>query len=198
MEEEQTTVRHRDPRAGGRAGHPWVPPGRVRLPSGVCPEHGTTRGAELLCSHLSTLASCLQQRVPCSPAGAAPLCINSPRASPPAQNIGTRHGFGEVGREGEGRRGPELPPEGRWDGAHSFFSPPQKRRRPTLGVQLDDKRKEMLKRHPLCVTIDLKCKGRRGWGALSTEERGIGVREPLWQQEQGGGPVPALSPMSQG
>ncbi|KFP03764.1 THO complex subunit 5 [Calypte anna] len=33
-----------------------------------------------------------------------------------------------------------------------------KRRRPTLGVQLDDKRKEMLKRHPLYVTIDLKCK----------------------------------------
>ncbi|KFV77413.1 THO complex subunit 5 [Dryobates pubescens] len=33
-----------------------------------------------------------------------------------------------------------------------------KRRRPTLGVQLDDKRKEMLKRHPLAVTIDLKCK----------------------------------------
>uniref|UniRef100_A0A8B9GIL5 THO complex 5 n=1 Tax=Amazona collaria TaxID=241587 RepID=A0A8B9GIL5_9PSIT len=35
---------------------------------------------------------------------------------------------------------------------------PQKRRRPTLGVQLDDKRKEMLKRHPLSVTVDLKCK----------------------------------------
>uniref|UniRef100_A0A8C3STP1 THO complex 5 n=1 Tax=Chelydra serpentina TaxID=8475 RepID=A0A8C3STP1_CHESE len=34
----------------------------------------------------------------------------------------------------------------------------KKRRRPTLGVQLDDKRKEMLKRHPLSVTIDLKCK----------------------------------------
>uniref|UniRef100_A0A8C3YAQ5 THO complex 5 n=1 Tax=Catharus ustulatus TaxID=91951 RepID=A0A8C3YAQ5_CATUS len=33
-----------------------------------------------------------------------------------------------------------------------------KRRRPTLGVQLDDKRKEMLKRHPLSVTLDLKCK----------------------------------------
>lgn len=89
-------------------------------------------------------------------------------------------------------------PEGLWDGAHSFCSPPQKRRRPTLGVQLDDKRKEMLKRHPLCVTIDIKCKGRRGWGALSIEEGGIGVREPLWQREQGGGPVPALSPMAQG
>uniref|UniRef100_A0A8C6XEP0 THO complex subunit 5 n=1 Tax=Naja naja TaxID=35670 RepID=A0A8C6XEP0_NAJNA len=36
-----------------------------------------------------------------------------------------------------------------------------KRRRPTLGVQLDDKRKEMLKRHPLSVTINLKCKGRK-------------------------------------
>lgn len=35
----------------------------------------------------------------------------------------------------------------------------QKRRRPTLGVQLDDKRKEMLKRHPLSVMVDLKCKG---------------------------------------
>ncbi|XP_032085602.1 THO complex subunit 5 homolog [Thamnophis elegans] len=33
-----------------------------------------------------------------------------------------------------------------------------KRRRPTLGVQLDDKRKEMLKKHPLSVTINLKCK----------------------------------------
>ncbi|KFO23627.1 THO complex subunit 5 like protein [Fukomys damarensis] len=33
-----------------------------------------------------------------------------------------------------------------------------KRRRPTLGVQLDDKRKEMLKRHPLSVTAALKCK----------------------------------------
>ncbi|XP_074150654.1 THO complex subunit 5 isoform X2 [Sminthopsis crassicaudata] len=33
-----------------------------------------------------------------------------------------------------------------------------KRRRPTLGVQLDDKRKEMLKRHPLSVMLDLKCK----------------------------------------
>ncbi|XP_053324592.1 THO complex subunit 5 homolog isoform X2 [Spea bombifrons] len=33
-----------------------------------------------------------------------------------------------------------------------------KRRRPTLGVQLDDKRKEMLKRHPLCVTLTVKCK----------------------------------------
>lgn len=37
----------------------------------------------------------------------------------------------------------------------------QKRRRSTLGVQLDDKRKEMLKRHPLSVTVDLKCKGKR-------------------------------------
>ncbi|XP_043834260.1 THO complex subunit 5 homolog isoform X2 [Dromiciops gliroides] len=32
------------------------------------------------------------------------------------------------------------------------------RRRPTLGVQLDDKRKEMLKRHPLSVMLDLKCR----------------------------------------
>lgn len=35
----------------------------------------------------------------------------------------------------------------------------QKRRRGTVGVQLDDKRKEMLKRHPLSLCIDLKCKG---------------------------------------
>ncbi|XP_018596428.1 THO complex subunit 5 homolog isoform X2 [Scleropages formosus] len=34
-----------------------------------------------------------------------------------------------------------------------------KRRRPTLGVQLDDKRREMLKRHPLSLCVDLKCKG---------------------------------------
>ncbi|XP_060699938.1 THO complex subunit 5 homolog isoform X1 [Hemiscyllium ocellatum] len=33
-----------------------------------------------------------------------------------------------------------------------------KRRRPTLGLQLDDKRREMLKRHPLSVTLDLKNK----------------------------------------
>ncbi|KAJ7309531.1 hypothetical protein JRQ81_007578 [Phrynocephalus forsythii] len=33
-----------------------------------------------------------------------------------------------------------------------------KRRRSTLGVQLDDKRKEMLRRHPLSVAVDLKCK----------------------------------------
>ncbi|XP_066545545.1 THO complex subunit 5 homolog [Amia ocellicauda] len=33
-----------------------------------------------------------------------------------------------------------------------------KRRRPTLGGQLDDKRREMLKRHPLSVCVDLKCK----------------------------------------
>ncbi|XP_028681129.1 THO complex subunit 5 homolog isoform X1 [Erpetoichthys calabaricus] len=33
-----------------------------------------------------------------------------------------------------------------------------KRRRPTLGVQLDDKRKEMLKCHPLSVGVNLKCK----------------------------------------
>ncbi|MGH0132345.1 UNVERIFIED_CONTAM: hypothetical protein FKN15_063348 [Acipenser sinensis] len=35
-----------------------------------------------------------------------------------------------------------------------------KRRRPTLGVQLDDKRKEMLKRHPLSVSVDLQCKAK--------------------------------------
>ncbi|KAM5194386.1 THO complex subunit 5 isoform 2-T2 [Mantella aurantiaca] len=33
-----------------------------------------------------------------------------------------------------------------------------KRRRPTLGVQLDDKRKEMLKKHPLSVYLVIKCK----------------------------------------
>uniref|UniRef100_A0A672RYG7 THO complex subunit 5 homolog n=1 Tax=Sinocyclocheilus grahami TaxID=75366 RepID=A0A672RYG7_SINGR len=33
-----------------------------------------------------------------------------------------------------------------------------KRRRPTVGVQLDDKRKEMLRRHPLSLCVDLKCK----------------------------------------
>ncbi|KAK5910149.1 hypothetical protein CesoFtcFv8_004011 [Champsocephalus esox] len=33
-----------------------------------------------------------------------------------------------------------------------------KRRRPTTGGQLDDKRKEMLKRHPLSLCLDLKCK----------------------------------------
>lgn len=33
-----------------------------------------------------------------------------------------------------------------------------KRRRPTTGGQLDDKRREMLKKHPLSLAIDLKCK----------------------------------------
>uniref|UniRef100_A0A4W4GX15 THO complex subunit 5 homolog n=1 Tax=Electrophorus electricus TaxID=8005 RepID=A0A4W4GX15_ELEEL len=33
-----------------------------------------------------------------------------------------------------------------------------KRRRATVGVQLDDKRKEMLKRHPLSLCIELNCK----------------------------------------
>lgn len=36
----------------------------------------------------------------------------------------------------------------------------QKRRRPTLGVQLDDQRKEMLKKHPLSVHLVVKCKGK--------------------------------------
>lgn len=36
----------------------------------------------------------------------------------------------------------------------------QKRRRATTGGQLDDKRREMLKRHPLSLWIELKCKGR--------------------------------------
>ncbi|XP_009328133.1 PREDICTED: THO complex subunit 5 homolog [Pygoscelis adeliae] len=61
--------------------------------------------------------------------------------------------------------------EGSVEEAKALYKPPedsqgelgwschrQKRRRPTLGVQLDDKRKEMLKRHPLSVTVDLKCK----------------------------------------
>lgn len=46
---------------------------------------------------------------------------------------------------------------------------PQKRRRPTLGVQLDDKRKEMLKRHPLSVTLDLKCKGEGLWAVTAAQ-----------------------------
>lgn len=33
-----------------------------------------------------------------------------------------------------------------------------KRRRPTTGCQLEDKRREMLKRHPLSLCLDLKCK----------------------------------------
>lgn len=36
-------------------------------------------------------------------------------------------------------------------------------------MQLDDKRKEMLKRHPLSVTVDLKCKGKLVLVALVTE-----------------------------
>lgn len=65
--------------------------------------------------------------------------------------------------------------EGSVEEAKALFKPPEdsqddesdsdaeeeqttKRRRPTLGVQLDDKRKEMLKRHPLCVSLILKCK----------------------------------------
>ncbi|XP_073410186.1 THO complex subunit 5 isoform X3 [Dendrobates tinctorius] len=65
--------------------------------------------------------------------------------------------------------------EGSVEEAKALFKPPEdsqddesdsdaeeeqttKRRRPTLGVQLDDKRKEMLKRHPLCVSLIVKCK----------------------------------------
>ncbi|XP_059978101.1 THO complex subunit 5 homolog isoform X3 [Lagenorhynchus albirostris] len=68
--------------------------------------------------------------------------------------------------------------EGSVDEAKALFKPPEdsqddesdsdaeeeqttKRRRPTLGVQLDDKRKEMLKRHPLSVMLDLRCKEHR-------------------------------------
>ncbi|KAM4808445.1 THO complex subunit 5 isoform 2-T2 [Rhinophrynus dorsalis] len=65
--------------------------------------------------------------------------------------------------------------EGSVEEARALFKPPEdsqddesdsdaeeeqttKRRRPTLGVQMDDKRKEMLKRHPLCVSLTVKCK----------------------------------------
>lgn len=65
--------------------------------------------------------------------------------------------------------------EGSVEEARALFKPPEdsqddesdsdaeeeqttKRRRPTLGVQLDDKRKEMLKRHPLCVSLIVKSK----------------------------------------
>ncbi|KAM4710497.1 THO complex subunit 5 isoform 2-T2 [Discoglossus pictus] len=65
--------------------------------------------------------------------------------------------------------------EGSVEEARALFKPPEdsqddesdsdaeeeqttKRRRPTLGVQLDDKRKEMIKRHPLSVSLMLKCK----------------------------------------
>uniref|UniRef100_A0A674F5Y5 THO complex 5 n=1 Tax=Salmo trutta TaxID=8032 RepID=A0A674F5Y5_SALTR len=52
------------------------------------------------------------------------------------------------------------------DEAKALSKPPEdsqgktaKRRRPTTGGQLDDKRREMLKRHPLSLCLDLKCKG---------------------------------------
>lgn len=41
--------------------------------------------------------------------------------------------------------------------------PVQKRRRATVGAQLDDKRKGMLRRHPLSLCVDLKCKGAWNW-----------------------------------
>uniref|UniRef100_A0A4W6G9E1 THO complex 5 n=1 Tax=Lates calcarifer TaxID=8187 RepID=A0A4W6G9E1_LATCA len=41
-----------------------------------------------------------------------------------------------------------------------------KRRRPTTGGQLDDKRREMLKRHPLSLCLDLKCKGNTFYGSI--------------------------------
>uniref|UniRef100_A0A4W5MIM1 THO complex 5 n=1 Tax=Hucho hucho TaxID=62062 RepID=A0A4W5MIM1_9TELE len=51
------------------------------------------------------------------------------------------------------------------DEAKALSKPPEdsqgktaKRRRPTTGGQLDDKRREMLKRHPLSLCLDLKCK----------------------------------------
>uniref|UniRef100_A0A8C8JSG7 THO complex 5 n=1 Tax=Oncorhynchus tshawytscha TaxID=74940 RepID=A0A8C8JSG7_ONCTS len=51
------------------------------------------------------------------------------------------------------------------DEAKALSKPPEdsqgktKRRRPTTGGQLDDKRREMLKRHPLSLCLDLRCKG---------------------------------------
>uniref|UniRef100_A0A674CAM9 THO complex 5 n=1 Tax=Salmo trutta TaxID=8032 RepID=A0A674CAM9_SALTR len=50
------------------------------------------------------------------------------------------------------------------DEAKALSKPPEdsqgktKRRRPTTGGQLDDKRREMLKRHPLSLCLDLRCK----------------------------------------
>uniref|UniRef100_A0A3Q3SA22 THO complex 5 n=1 Tax=Mastacembelus armatus TaxID=205130 RepID=A0A3Q3SA22_9TELE len=40
------------------------------------------------------------------------------------------------------------------------------RRRATTGGQLDDKRREMLKRHPLSLCLDLKCKGKTFYGSI--------------------------------
>uniref|UniRef100_S4RX76 THO complex 5 n=1 Tax=Petromyzon marinus TaxID=7757 RepID=S4RX76_PETMA len=36
-----------------------------------------------------------------------------------------------------------------------------KRRRATLGVKLEDKRKQLLRRHPLCVALDISCKANK-------------------------------------
>ncbi|XP_051975771.1 THO complex subunit 5 homolog [Xyrauchen texanus] len=54
-----------------------------------------------------------------------------------------------------------LPEESQDDESDSDAEEEQqntKRRRATVGVQLDDKRKELLRRHPLSLCVDLKCK----------------------------------------
>lgn len=86
----------------------------------------------------------------------------------PPQGCSVATALGDWGTRLEGRSsGREgWVAEKREKGLTALFRPPQKRRRPTLGVQLDDKRKEMLKRHPLSVTVDLKCKGKRVLVAL--------------------------------
>ncbi|XP_062858868.1 THO complex subunit 5 homolog [Trichomycterus rosablanca] len=65
---------------------------------------------------------------------------------------------GDVDEAKDLSRAPEDSQEDESDSDAEEEQQNTKRRRATVGVQLDDKRKEMLKQHPLSLCIDLKCK----------------------------------------
>ncbi|CDQ62762.1 unnamed protein product [Oncorhynchus mykiss] len=55
-----------------------------------------------------------------------------------------------------------------------------KRRRPTTGGQLDDKRREMLKRHPLSLCLDLKCKGTHTLFLCDRQQDPVAASQSPW------------------
>ena len=102
---------------------------------------------------------------PLQTASSSPLCHRSLQhtINPSAPRFllsAAERGAGGASPDTGGLSRPSLPslPLTPWFGL-LFPFPPQKRRRPTTGCQLDDKRREMLKRHPLSLCLDLKCKG---------------------------------------
>ncbi|XP_078467760.1 THO complex subunit 5 isoform X7 [Lampetra fluviatilis] len=55
----------------------------------------------------------------------------------------------------------EESPDDESDSDQEEEAPQTKRRRATLGVKLEDKRKQLLRRHPLCVALDISCKANK-------------------------------------